>query len=481
MNLRKLPILLVCVVLAVSSLACNAVMSGGSTPVSAGDAPATAVPATDAPEVTATVEQDSANGAIAPATMTSKGPGMVCLGSRSGLNCLDEAGWQVYNQENSEIGSDYLLAGSVCPDGSFALAHINGVSLFDGKSWQELPAMDSYSSPEAVACADDGSVWVAHFQGVSHFAGGQWKTYGSENFANGSSANELVYDVRAGADGRVWVLTSRSVALFENDAWVVYQEDAGFSGSRFFNAMTLDSSGRPWAAHGDGVDVFEKDAWQPIKWSDYVTPQGVVVDARGNAWVGTLSDGVLQYGTAWKKHNRKSEALASDSVNGLAADASGRVWVGTSYGLSVFDGAGWQTFLMNNTGLADNDVRFVLVTNDGPSLPALDEKEKGSLTGKLEDASNTPMSGMRVEICVETLSSTFSGDTPCSDQPFFLFTETDENGVFLIENVPTGYYVIVAETGTGWAQLTDTYGITSERTFIEAGQQYDIGTLTLEK
>jgi hypothetical protein len=58
---------------------------------------------------------------------------------------------------------------------------------------------------------------------------------------------------------------------------------------------------------------------------------------------------------------------------------------------------------------------------------------------------------------------------------------TIKNGVFLIENVPAGYYVIVAETDTGWAQLTDEYGISSEKTLIESGDAYDIGTLTLEE
>ena len=66
--------------------------------------------------------------------------------------------------------------------------------------------------------------------------------------------------------------------------------------------------------------------------------------------------------------------------------------------------------------------------------------------------------------------------------PFFLSTKTDANGTFVIENVPAGYYVIVAETGDGsWAQLTDEFGISSEKTLIEAGEDYDVGTLKLEE
>ena len=65
-----------------------------------------------------------------------------------------------------------------------------------------------------------------------------------------------------------------------------------------------------------------------------------------------------------------SEVLPSDDIASIAADSGGRVWLGTTYGLAVFDGANWQTFLMSNSDLVDNDVKFVLATNDGPASPA---------------------------------------------------------------------------------------------------------------
>jgi len=395
---------------------------------------------------------------------------------------LNDNGWQHYTDENSDLPSNYLYAGSVCPDGQIAIAHGSGVVLFDGTAFKQIPETDAYSSPEGIACDADGGIWVAHFQGVSHYSNDQWTTYGSENLASGESANELVYDVKVAPDGKVWVVTSRSVASFENDAWTIYQEGQGFNGSRYFNALTLDAKGRPWAAHSTGVDVFENGGWTAIEKTDYNTPESVAIDSRGQAWLGTLSDGAyLRDGSTWTNYDRASGRLLSNDIASLAADSAGRVWFGTSYGLTVFDGANWQTFLMSNSDLSDNDIRFIVVTKDGPSLPALEEKAKSSLTGKLDDANKTPMADTRVEICVETIGLSFSGDTPCSDQPFFLSTRTDANGGFLFEGVPAGYYVIVAETGTGWAQLTDQFGLTSERTLVQAGEQVDVETLTLEK
>lgn len=468
------------IVLLLASLACQAVGNGSDPDASTVKTPEAAPQESAQPTATMAPAQAPA---IEPATVASQGPGILCVGGTTGLSCLDENGWTLYTDANSDLPNPYLYAGAACPDGQFAIAHINGVVLFDGKVFKQVPETDKYSSPEAIACDANGDIWVAHFQGVSRYSQGQWTTYGSENLASGESANDLVYDIAAASDGKIWVVTSRSVAVFENEAWTVYQEGQGFEGSRFFNALAVDSKGQPWAAHDGGMDVFENGAWQAIEKSDYNSPQSLAVDAKGQAWFGTVTSGVYQFdGNAWTQHDRASEHLLSDYVTSIVGDSGGRVWFGTSYGLTVFDGSNWQTFLMNNSGLGDNDVNFILVTNDGPTLPALEEKASGSLTGKLEKADGIPVVDAIVEICVETLASTFSGDTPCSEQPFFLSTKTDANGVFLIENIPTGYYVIVAETGEGsWAQLTDQFGISSERTLIQAGEKYDIETLKLDQ
>lgn len=473
MKSTRHPILLAIGALVFASLACQALAN--PTPV------ATPAPQQTQPPVVST--QASSQPHIDPATVTSQGPGIACVGSTTGLSCLSEKGWQVYTSDNSDLPNSYLYAGSVCPDGQIALADINGVVLFDGSTFKQIPAADSTNSPEAIACESADSIWVAHFQGVSHYSQGKWTTYGSDKLASGDSANELVYDVKVAPDGKVWVVTSRSVAMFANDTWTVYQEGQGFNGSRFFNALTIDAKGRPWAAHSNGMDVFENGAWTSIEKTDYSSPESLAVDAKGQVWFGTLSDGAYLFdGSSWSHYDRAAEKLLSNHVASLSSDSSGRVWLGTTYGLTVFDGTNWQTFQMSNSGLGDNDIQFVVVTKDGPALPAVEDKAKGSLTGKIEKADGTPLADSAVEICVETLASTFSGDTPCSDQPFFLSTKTDASGAFLIENVPAGYYVIVCETEAGkWAQLTDQFGISSERTLIAAGEAHDIKTLTLDK
>ncbi len=481
MKSKLFPVFLAALVLLLASLACQALEGGsasGPTPiVEVVIEPESPAAAPETPRETPVVE------AAMPEPIASKGPGLACLGLRSaGITCLDENGWKTYTRANSDLPSDFVQAGGVCPDGRIVIAHTSGVSLFDGANWQHIAKSDGYSSANSISCTDDGTLWVAHFRGVSRYLGGNWETFSAELLASGEYANELVYNAIPSPDGRVWVVTSRSVAAFENDEWTVYQPGNGFDDNLFFNALVLDSLERPWAGYSTGVAYFEGGVWKQIRKPDFNSPKMMVLDANGRVWLGDTSSGLTLFdGSVWTNYTAGSNHLPTDRVNALAADSQGRIWAGTSYGLVVLDGSTWQTYRMENSDIGDNFIEFIAVANDGPVIPGLVEKETGTLTGKLEDASNKPLAGMRVEICVEPLGSQFSGDTPCSEQPFFLFTETDANGVFTIENIPTGYYVLVAQTGDGWAQLTTQFGIGSERSLIPPGEAYDIGTLTLEE
>lgn len=481
MSFRKRFVLCAVVMLVLASLACQA--AGGVKTAPTSQPASSSSPAETPTKVQSKIAVTSEVGPLMPEPVASQGAGKACVGFRDGgLSCLDENGWKTFNTQNSDLPSDYLQAAAFCPDGRLAIAHYSGISLFDGKKWEHIPQTQNYNSADGIACDKNGGVWIAHYKGVSHYRKGEWKTYGAELLATGESANELVYDVAVGADGKVWAVTSRSVAMFEDGQWTVFQKGQGFNEDMFFNSLTLDATGRPWVGHSRGAAVYEDGNWKLLKKNGYDSINAIVLDAHGQFWLGTSLNGVSVFnGSTWTNYNREAENLSSNRVNALASDTLGRVWVGTSYGLSVFDGENWQTYRMENADLADNNVKFIAVTKDGPVLPALANKEKASLTGKLEDADKKPFAGKRVLICVETLGTKFSGDTPCDGQPFFLSTQTDDKGVFLFENIPAGYYVIVAETETGWAQLTDQFGIGSERTLIKAGEKHDIGTLTLKK
>jgi hypothetical protein len=122
----------------------------------------------------------------------------------------------------------------------------------------------------------------------------------------------------------------------------------------------------------------------------------------------------------------------------------------------------------------DNRVTFVSVERDGPTLPPPVDKPKGSITGRF------PMTSSLIVICTEPAPETFSGDTPCSGQPFILSTQSYMDGSFVFENVPPGYYYLYAETGDNdWAGLLEDSGFDLERILVKPGEQYDLGPLEI--
>lgn len=434
-------------------------------------------PATPAPPTATPTQPNPVLDATAlPPPVLSTGAGKACLGySGKGVTCLDANGWQTYNIDNSALPDNNVTAGTFCPDGRFAIAHAKGFSLVRDGQWEHLPQLaEVYGTANDLACDKDGRLWAAHHRGVSRFVDGAWQTFDINMLAPGEKlADENVFRIFAAPDGRIWSLTQRSVAMFANETWSVYQMGQGFPQGPL--ALTLDASGRAWVWYGDGVAVSGDGTWYLLESTMPINPSGISLDARGWLWMSSAIEGVSYFdGAKWLNQNRTNLSLSSDKVSGMVSDTHGRVWVGTGYGLSIFDGSQWQTYRMDNSDLIDNKITFVSVEHDGPALPALLDKPKGSISGKF------PMTNAQIVICTEPAPETFTGETPCSGQPFILSTQSYIDGSFFMENVPPGYYYLYAETGDReWAGLLEDKGFDLQRILIEPGQLYELGPLEI--
>ncbi len=470
-------ILLAISALLLASLACQAVAGGESpAPTPAAEQPGSEPSPEPATQATAKPQQP-------PAVAAPGGGGLACLGTRdSGVVCLDDSGWKTYTQDNSQLPSNYISAVTTCPDGRIAFGHFDGISLFDGQNWSNI-ANGDYTSMDALACGADGQLWVAHFQGVSHYDGSQWEKFEAAKLATGDSASDLVYDIAIAPDGTVWAVTSNSVASYNGSDWTIYQQGQGFDEKFYFNAVTFDGQGRTVVSQSNGLAIFDGGQWSLNNSPDFLsTVEDMAAAADGSLWLGTLIDGVyIVTDGSWNSQTFEETDLSSNGISAVAADTGGRIWVATEFGLSIYDGAQWQAYHMDNSDLPVNDLRGVAVLGAGPSLPAPTEKAPGTLTGVVKNTDGTPVANSAVEICVETLGTQFFGDTPCSDQPFFLTGTTDGDGKFTFENVPAGYYTIVMQVGDGWAQLTGEFGGFSEQVLVTSGETSDVGDITMKE
>lgn len=445
----------------------------------------TAEPVVEAvPEATEepVAEAEQTTKAPAPVSAGSTDAGFACFGSTgNGMTCLTADGqWQQFTRDNSELGNDFISDMTVCPDGTMLIAHSDGVSAFDGESFREYESGWGYGSAEGVACTADGGIWVAYFGGAAYYDGSSWTIYESaEHLATGEQASDLVNDVIVDNDGNAWVATSNAIAMFDGANWTRYQMGEGLTDKYFFDQLTLAENGRPWALHSSGLLEFDGAEWINHENDDFYSSEAVAIAPDGSYWLATYSNGLYSFdGSSWSETNMSNSDLSSDGGRAVAFDNNGRLYVGTVYGLNVLDGGAWTTYNMDSADMVNHKIDSIAIVNGGPALPAVIDKENGSVSGSFEE-DGAPLAEATVELCVRELYSSYTGDTPCADQPMYYTTTTDANGEFVFNDVPVGVYYIVFETDTGWGKLTDDYGIGSEEIPVLSGTPTDVGAVTL--
>ncbi|HLY24922.1 MAG TPA: two-component regulator propeller domain-containing protein [Aggregatilineales bacterium] len=389
-----------------------------------------------------------------------------------GANCLDGAGWHTYDKQTGAVTSDQTAAIALC-NGKVWIANTLGITMTDGS---QTTRVDTDFSGNAIACKGN-DVYVAHQNGLSHWNGSGWDTIDAKNFGTGDTANDVV-DVVIAPDGKLWVATLTSIATGDGKTWTVFEKGKGFSEDEAFVKLAIDSKGNVWTNSPTGLYKYDGKTWNKIDTDTYSVLDTLIVGPSDKIYVGSFAEGLAVYdGSAWTTYDRSNSTISSNEVHSLAVDGQGRVWVGTEYGLDIFDGKTFTSYLMANSRLVDNAIVALAVTGNGPALPAPITRKPGSLSGTVVTGT-TPLAGAAVEVCTEFIGSSFTGNTPCSDNPFFKDGKTGADGKFTVPDLPPGLYGMVIQAANGkWVRLTDS--IAESRFEVKEGGAFDLGTIDL--
>ena len=476
--------------LLLTQLACKAALPMQNTEPQAPEPTVALEYPTAAPVKSTQPPQDTPEAAPSPTPLSSQdsgqaqiASGLACFGTLSlGMNCLGPTGWQSFDRDNSPLDSNSILDIAACPDGKIAIIGSQGVAAFDGAVWKEYPAdLSAVIGADGIACDANNTFWVAFMSGISHWDGKDWTTYPSEQVTPGGAA-AIFTDIAVAPDGTVWAISSSSVSKFAGNTWTAFMEGQGFSERYYISSLALDKQGQPWVGYSNGLLHYDGENWQTVRNPDTATINALAFDSQGRIWEGSSTNGLYLFeGGGWTQYDLTGEAGASNNVRSVTVDARDRVWVSTEYGLAILDGAVWKAFHMHTADLIENDLHNLAVTGNGPDLLEPTQKAPGILNARVVDSAGLPVANAPVEVCVLTLGPIFSGETPCSDQPYLVKSQTDADGNFSFSDLPAGYYIITIYAKGGWSQLVGEFGSFSERVLIRAGLTTDIGDITLQE
>lgn len=413
---------------------------------------------------------------IAPLTLDAE-LGVACFGSAGyGISCITpEGAWVALTEANSSLASDYIYDLATCADGTMLILTSAGVQRFDGAALRAYDDQDRLSSADAVACAADGAFWVAHYQGVTHYDGSGWKTYDASEL--NTTGDELLYDIDVDGAGNVWAITPNAIARYDGRNWTIFEEQRGLDDTYYFDRIAIAPDGLPWILAGDTILKFDGARWEAFSKGDFFSGNDLAIAGNGVAYVTTFADGVLDFdGLSWGAISAEN-GLSTARTERIGVDDNGRLYVTTPLGLNVWDGASWNVYTMDSAEIVSDDFNTVAIFGGGPQLPTPIDKTNGALTGEIQ-VDGQPLADATVEICRIELFSLL--DEPrCSEQPWYLSTNTDASGAFRFDDLPVGNYYVAFETESGWYTVEGNFGIGSEEFLVPEGGVINTGTLTL--
>ncbi len=141
-----------------------------------------------------------------------------------------------------------------------------------------------------------GDFWLASANGISHYDGTSWELI--EPMDLGLQSN-WTYDIEIDADGVIWASTRQGIIRIENNIPEVFVTEIPNYTRGYFREIKFDSQGHMWVGawdvllRFDGLDwtIFDnKNSGLPNGWIDQLE-----FDADGNLWIGSYFGGFAVY------------------------------------------------------------------------------------------------------------------------------------------------------------------------------------------
>ncbi len=285
--------------------------------------------------------------------------GYLWVGTQNGLARFDGVRFVTYNSLNAPaLRNPHIYAMAEAPDGLWIGTMEDGVvRLSTGK-------FTTFTAAEGLACnavrsmlvGRDGSVWIGTTNGISVFNGKTFQTIRGEGAAN------VVRALCEDADGSILAGTGAGVLRIRNGVSSVAY--LGLPGPAV-RSLRVDKRSDVWVGYAGGIVRIHKqqlDESMSAGLPDNMV-NCVIEDRRSQIWAATSGGLSRMTGTNWVVQ-KTTEGLVFDGANCLLEDREGNVWAGTKEGLVRFHPQLFARISVQQ-GLAHNKTTAVLQDRAG--------------------------------------------------------------------------------------------------------------------
>lgn len=258
------------------------------------------------------------------------------------------------------LNNNSVTAIAQSQDGYLWLGTEEGLARFDGVKFtvfnrQNTPGMQS-NQISALLADTHGNLWIGtDGGGLTRLKNGKFTTYTTRD----ALSNNVILSLYEDRTGVLWIGTNGGgLCRFENEVFTKHPlgsrlPDAAvfsISGGRDASLWIGTHAGLAHLVNGKTTIFTKKDGLA----DNYV--KSVVVDRRGDLWVGTNGGGLSRLVNGRFVNYTTRDGLSSNAVWSVYEDTRGTLWVGTiDGGLSRFEGGKFSTYTVKD-GLPVNRV-----------------------------------------------------------------------------------------------------------------------------
>lgn len=315
----------------------------------------------------------------------------VWIGTRQGLNVMQEGKFQKLPTEPSLIGQRISSIASVSPDSLWVGTERSGLFLILNYSNENLSIKHFTTSNGLVDNAItelhfDGSkmLWVGCANGLCRLINAQFERVGRDALQDEANIRTLA----SSPDGNLWIGTNKGVFRYDGEFFSRLTTAEGMTTNNVLH-LTVDREKNIWVGTNRGGlhRLFNGNL------SAFTAKEGVFgeqtyaifEDADGAVWIGGYGGlSKIQNGKT-QTFNRKN-GVATDFIRSISQDLNGAIWVGTfGEGLFIYDKGKFTRYTAKN-GLFSDLVQAVHLDTIHKTMwigtrKGLNFFENGNITG----------------------------------------------------------------------------------------------------